>query len=55
MDAGFYLKSVDRTGITSGYEIPAQIEEHLEEVNDIPDPDTCSPDWLGEGTLTGGS
>ena len=22
---------------------------------DIPDPDTCSPDWLGEGTLTGGS
>ena len=55
MDAGFYLKSVDRAGITSGYEIPAQLEEHLREVNDIPDPDTCSPDWLGEGTLTGGS
>ena len=55
MDSGFYLKSVDRAGITDGYESPSQIEEHLEEVNDIPDPDTCSPDWLGEGTLTGGS
>lgn len=55
MDAGFYLKSVDRPGITLGYQIPAEILQHLEDVNDIPDPETCSPDWLGDGTLTGGA
>ena len=55
MDSGFYLKSIDRAGITDGYHVPDAIVSHLEDVNDIPDPDTCSADWLGEGTLTGGS
>lgn len=55
MDSGFYLKSIDRTGITDGYHIPDALVSHLEDVNDIPDPDTCARDWLGEGTLTGGS
>lgn len=55
MDAGFYVKSIDRPGITDGYQIPDALLQHLNDVNDIPDPETCSSDWLGEGTLTGGS